>query len=381
MQVFSFTDSDRQWVIQNFVEEPAEHRKIKFLSQPSLIEFWSQIKASEPGTVLVAVPQELDSKTLGKSVEDAVSGKPTCNAVIFSSGTTGAPKAVPVKYSSLLSRRKEQPPREFQGLTWGSTYSPTRMSGLQLFFQALDRGDSLVSGAESSPISKALPRMLDLGVDALSLTPSQARQITSIDRYKCHPIRVVTLGGESITQAHLNSVGNFFPHARVVQVYASSELGFVYSIDDGLEGFPASWLTGGALRLDEDGELEVLRSGEWIKSGDLFMISDGRAVFRARKSNSVLVGGVIVWPELIEKAVNSHPLVVSSRVSGESHALLGNRLVCLVQVLAEVMDTENLRQEICKDLRVKFDRPSVPSKFLFSIEPIEGQLGKIERKG
>ena len=77
----------------------------------------------------------------------------------------------------------------------------------------------------------------------------------------------------------LDAARRALPEARIIHIYASTELGASITVRDGREGFPAELLDGEWLKL-EGGELWVRRSpramlgylggpapGEWVRAG------------------------------------------------------------------------------------------------------------------
>ncbi len=61
---------------------------------------------------------------------------------IFTSGTTGLPKKVTHTFESITRFVKTAP--GFENDVWGFAYNPTHMAGLQVFFQALLNGNTIV---------------------------------------------------------------------------------------------------------------------------------------------------------------------------------------------------------------------------------------------
>jgi hypothetical protein len=86
------------------------------------------------------------------------------------------------------------------------------------------------------------------------------------------PLIQVTLGGEVVDQQILDSLRRTFPHARIVHIYATTELGRCFSVTDGRAGFPARYLTeptaDGVVLGVEDGEL-VVRSANAMEGYEL----------------------------------------------------------------------------------------------------------------
>ena len=52
----------------------------------------------------------------------------------------------------------------------------------------------------------------------------------------------IRLSGEIVDQAILNRLRSFYPQARIAHAFASTEAGVAFDVNDGLAGFPASFI-------------------------------------------------------------------------------------------------------------------------------------------
>ena len=153
-----------------------------------------------------------------------------------------------------------------------------------------------------------------------------------------------------VPQEVLDKLKECFPRARVVHIYATTELGRCFSVTDGKAGFPASFLDqrspdGVELRIVND-ELCVRSAnamqgydgnqgtghdpGNWLPTGDLVEIAAGRVHFRGRASDIINVGGNKVHPLEIERVIRSVPGVADVRVFGRASSIVGQIVECEV---------------------------------------------------
>lgn len=257
--------------------------------------------------------------------------------VVYTSGTTGVPKSVRHTVAS-LSRTVVRSEGASQ-LVWGLLYDPNRMAGIQVLLQALLSGTTVVAADLHVGLSARLRELADGGVTALSATPTLWRSILSLGGGDLS-LRQITLGGEIADQTVLNALAARFPDARIVHVFASTETGAAFSVRDGREGFPVSYLSdpprGIALAI-RDGILAVYSPGVssadedgFASTGDVVEIVDDRVVFRGRASGVVSVGGANVWPEEIEGILRTHPEVGEAVVSVKPNPMSGNVLIATV---------------------------------------------------
>jgi acyl-CoA synthetase (AMP-forming)/AMP-acid ligase II len=355
--------------------------KTRYMVDPTFLELWNAVSNDSWSGPLALIPSELAHLAGANELENLNLGAGQADLIIFSSGTTGAPKPIPISLKNLIRTPVRGAPENQTLSLWGTTYSPTRMSGIQFFFEALSKAQSILLGQEGIPILTAVISFMKEGVDSISVTPSQLRQIVSNTQGVNLGLKQIVVGGEACDQALLDMARRHFPNAKTTQVYASSEMGFVFSVSDGLEGFPAHYLEDNnrGVTLDESGEL-ILKAGDVnIRSGDIFTKRADRYVFKGRKSNSVLISGVMVWPERVEEIINGHPAVIASQVYAHRHSLFGARLEAKVQVHADFPLEEDFISTIRALVRESLGRAHVPSKINYSIDGVVGPLGKIRR--
>ncbi|MBN2799015.1 MAG: long-chain fatty acid--CoA ligase [Deltaproteobacteria bacterium] len=257
--------------------------------------------------------------------------------VLFSSGTTGVPKGALHSWDTLSARVHRS--AGLDGSRWLLTFALSAFAGLQVVLHALDNGGALVlyhgTPAEGGRTGA------EHGVTHLSATPTFYRFLLATSPPEVlaslRPVQI-TLGGEVADQGVLDALGRSFPQARLTHVYASTEAGAVFSVQDGRAGFPAAWLDSAATPLRiRDGELLVGRArgmkgylgahraddGELLATGDLVEVVGDRVLFRGRRSERIHVGGAKVDPSEVERVLLEVPGVVAVRVSGAPSSLMG----------------------------------------------------------
>src|SRR5439155_6753569 len=125
--------------------------------------------------------------------------------------------------------------------------------------------------------------------------------------------------------------------------FASTEAGVGFEVDEGLEGFPES-LVGAPGDVDikvVDGSLRIRSArnaaryiGEdnstladeegFVDTGDMVERRGDRYYFLGRRSGLINVGGLKVYPEEVEAAINRHPAVRMSRVRSRRSSITGS---------------------------------------------------------
>ena len=311
-----------------------------------------------------------------------------CNegmVTLLTSGTSGRPKAANHTWSTLASpvRRDHRYARN----RWLCAYPLNLYAGTQVMLQALLNWSTLVMPSSLDP--RTVTRtMRAASVTHASGTPTFWRQLMLFgphDELTACSLEQITMGGEAVTQGLLDQLSGLFPQIRLVHIYASTELGRLFSVTDKREGFPAEWLDrlpekGIELRI-VDGELlarsrnamlgyDRRATGDseqptavplngWIPTGDLVERHGDRVLFRGRKSDIINVGGRKVMPATVETVLREATGVGDVRVYGKGSSLVG-QLVAADIVLERGSNESTVRGEINRVVRGRLAQHEIP---------------------
>jgi acyl-CoA synthetase (AMP-forming)/AMP-acid ligase II len=235
-------------------------------------------------------------------------------------------------------------------------------------------------------VDELVQQMQDAGGTHCSATPSFWRRLlifASPPALTRIPFRQITLGGEPVDQLLLDQLHGLYPQARLVHIYATTELGRCFSVNDGLAGFPAEYLTAGRL---SDVELQIrdnqlfVRSPNratevlnvtsatsnladchegWTPTGDVVRLAGERVQFDGRLGEMINVGGNKVRPLLVESVIRSVNPVQDVLVYGQPSSIAGQIVACQV-VIGTGMDEDWARQQIqlaCEQQLQRHERP------------------------
>jgi acyl-coenzyme A synthetase/AMP-(fatty) acid ligase len=250
-------------------------------------------------------------------------------------------------------------------------------------------GGALVVAEARTP-----PAFLDAaerhGVTHISGTPTFWRSILMVAAPGSLPdLRQATLGGEPIDQPTLDRIVTMFPKARITHIYASTEAGVVFSVNDSRAGFPAAWLhdgvQGSELRIC-DGLLEVraprhmagyvggsaatpFGDDGWLRTGDRVAVEGDRVYFLGRVDTVINVGGAKVDPFVVETFLLSLDGILEARVVGVRNPIAGF-VVAAEIVLAKGVDPQSAPERILADCYNGLPRAHVP-RVLRIVESIQ----------
>lgn len=308
------------------------------------------------------------------------------NWILYTSGTTGKPKPIAHKLASLT--RTVSKSKVLESMVWGMIYDPNRMAGIQVLLQAMCSKTAIVAPDPRLSLNDRIRFMKEKGVNAVSATPTLWRQILQCPESDNWNLVQVTLGGEIADQKVLDALSKKFKGARVAHIFASTETGAAFAVSDGKAGFPKDYLnlTPRGIQLEirenilyiQNNRVNGSPEDEFISTGDVVEIVGDRVFFKGRASGQVNIGGLKVWPEVVENLIRTHPSVEDVRVIPKSNPFSGTILTA--QVVSRVDHNEVLPSEIRKWMSSVVEKQSIPAVITI-VDSLETTLtGKVERK-
>jgi acyl-coenzyme A synthetase/AMP-(fatty) acid ligase len=320
--------------------------------------------------------------------------------VLLTSGTTGVPKMVVHSLAGLAAAIA--PRTDNDVMIWGTFYDIRRYGGLQIFLRAVLGGASLILSSAGEPVADHLARLARHGVTHLSGTPSHWRRALMSPEIGSIAPRYVRLSGEIADQAILDNLRATFPRASIGHAYASTEAGVGFAVNDGLAGFPDSYLNGvrsGVEMKVVDGSLCLRSSGAasgyvarratlrdddgFVDSGDMVERRGGRFYFVGRRGGIINIGGLKVHPEEVEAVINRHPQVRMSLVRPKRSPFTGAIAIADVVLKSDCQRAEDeagLKDEILDLCRNALPRHKVPAAISIVPALAVAATGKLARR-
>ncbi len=302
--------------------------------------------------------------------------------LIFTSGTTGRPKAGVLSHRSVVGYLMLQSFMGARGLAMSGRAPappPIRLAPYPLFHvSGLSATVSTMMGAGTTvwPLGRFDPEAVieltkreRIGVwNGATTHVMRLLESPAIDTVPVGQIVQVGVGGSATTPELVRRTESRFPHlANTMSTgYGSTETGGLVSwapnwmlqaatdcvgpalptvairitgddgvpLRDGMEGnvearSPIVML--GYWR-NEEANAETLLPGLWVRTGDFGRLQDGLLYLASRKRDLILRGGENIYPFEIENRIDQHPDVVEVSVIGAEHPTLGQEVKAVVVV-------------------------------------------------
>jgi acyl-coenzyme A synthetase/AMP-(fatty) acid ligase len=317
--------------------------------------------------------------------------------VMFTSGTSGPPKLVAHTLAGLTGAIKPAPAGAAPPV-WGTFYDIRRYGGLQILLRGLLGEGSMVMTQPGEPMADFLPRLARHGVTHLTGTPSHWRRALMSREAAALSPAYVRLSGEIADQAVLDALKTRFPGVPIGHAYASTEAGVGFEVNDGLAGFPASFVgrpgeveirvEDGSLRLRSSraasgylgpGSEALAGDDGFVDTGDMVERRGDRYHFVGRRNGVINVGGLKVHPEEIEAVINRHPAVRMSRVRARRSPITGAIVAADVVLSEAAADPRAVKAEILEACRRELAAFKVPAMLGFTPALALSAGGKLER--
>jgi acyl-CoA synthetase (AMP-forming)/AMP-acid ligase II len=311
--------------------------------------------------------------------------------VMFSSGSSGEPKAAVHDLALLLEKfQRRRPP-----LSAIAFLMFDHLGGVNTMLHALSNGAAIVSPADRSPVG-VCELVERHRVELLPTTPTFLNLLLLSGAHRRHDLsslKVISYGAEPMPQATLDRLHSAFPDVRLQQTYGMTELGALRSksredgslwVKVGGEGLQTR-VVDGILQIQSrsmiigylNAELPVTDDG-WLITGDA-VLEDGEYLrFLGRQSDLINVGGEKVYPAEVEGVIEALDCVIEATVYGEPNQLVGE-IVCADVTGASGVD--GLVDIVKRHCRAHLDRYKVPVKVqVVTDSPHAGGVKKRRRR-
>jgi acyl-CoA synthetase (AMP-forming)/AMP-acid ligase II len=292
--------------------------------------------------------------------------------VIFSSGSTGAPKAILHDLAAIL--QKFQKVRQQKTTLTFLLFD--HIGGIDTMLNTFGSGGCVVTVADRTPelVAKAIE---EHRVHTLPTSPTflnlflisgvwQSRDLSSL--------KVIAYGTEPMPQSTLERLHEVFPDVALVQTYGMSELGVLRSrsrdntslwIKFTGEEFKTKvvdgilWVKADSAMLGYLNAPDLFDAEGWLNTQDAVEVDGEYLRILGRKSDLINVGGQKVYPAEVENLLLQMENVAEVAVFGKPHPMMGQIVAARFNLKEpEPLDAFKRRMNAyCRERLAKFQIP------------------------
>jgi acyl-CoA synthetase (AMP-forming)/AMP-acid ligase II len=298
--------------------------------------------------------------------------------VFFTSGSTGAPKAIVHDCERLFQKfRKPRPAyRTIPFLRFD------HMGGINTLLSIITSGGSIVIPPSHDP--RSVMESIEMHkVELLPTTPTFLNLLLASNLYTSYnlqSLKLITYGSELMSSAVLEKLSAVFPNIRFKQTYGMSEFGVIPTSSKDTR---STWMTitdsdilwkveEGRLFLqvpsqmlgyfelqDSQGLVWCQPKAGWFDTGDMVELKDNYFRFIGRKSDIISISGLKVFPSEIEDCLLKSPIVDDVTVRGEKNLITGQVIIADIVLKPHLSENEARASLIqhCQTYLPKHQRP------------------------
>ena len=326
----------------------------------------------------------LQSETNPHSYIQSIKETGEAGLILFSSGSTGEPKAMIHSAERLLYPFKNKRTKKLSILIF---LLFDHIGGINTLLNGLSTGALLVVPENRDPETVA-QSIQDHSVKLLPASPTFLNLFLMSgvrNKYDLSSVRYITYGTEPMPESLLNRIKETFPDTALIQTFGTSETGISQTISRSS--------TSTLIKFDDpnteykivDGELWLRSKSQilgylnhdmsrftedgWFMTGDLLEPaedSEDEGFFRivGRKEELINVGGEKVTPSEVESTLLEIPEIADCLVYGESNAITGQTVATEI-VLKAKSDPKTIKRMIKNYCRSKLSPYKVPVRIHF----------------
>jgi acyl-coenzyme A synthetase/AMP-(fatty) acid ligase len=301
--------------------------------------------------------------------------------ILFSSGSTGQPKAMIHNTDQFLEQFTKKRRRRLSILIF---LLFDHIGGLNTLFNGLASGALIVSPSsrDANVVAEAIQRH---SVNLLPASPTFLNLFLlsgAHQNYDLSSLRFITYGTEPMPESLLLRLKAALPDAAFIQTFGTSETGISQTtsrsssstqikIDDPNSEYKIVdgelWLRSKSQILGYlNHEMSRFTPDGWFKTGDLVEeAADGFLTITGRREDIINVGGEKVTPSEVESTLLEIPEVADCLVYGERNAITGQNVAAEI-VPAQGSDLKALKRKIKQHCRKALSPFKVPARIQFS---------------
>lgn len=289
---------------------------------------------------------------------ESLRSKRHAGLVLFSTGTTGRPKAI-LHDLTLFMKRFETPRPTFRTLNF---LLFDHIGGLNTLLHTLFNRGTVIA-PKSRNVQDILQTCTEYQIEVLPTTPTFLRLMLVSGLLPCEfpkCLKVVTYGTERMDQPTLDQLCNLLPNVDFRQTFGMSELGIVRVKSQardslymriGGEGV-STRVVNNVLEIKSDTRMLGYLNAEdpfdcdgWYNTGDLVEERDGYYKVTGRTTEVINVGGLKFMSSEVERVALQHTGVELVKAEGKDNPITGQHVELLVQGNVEKKELKKFLSE------------------------------------
>ncbi len=311
--------------------------------------------------------------------------------ILFTSGTSGEPKAAVHDFLALLEKFKKQR----KSLRILNFLLFDHWGGLNTVFHTLSNAGVVITVRDRSPdnICRAIEKHQ---IEVLPASPTFLNLLLIHKAYKRHDLsslKIISYGTEPMPMSTLQIMKSLFPKVKLQQTYGLIELGVMRSkskdndslwVKVGGEGFQTRVVDGILQIKARSAMLGYLNAPNpftedgWFDTGDSVEVDGGYIKILGRQSEIINVGGEKVYPAEVENVIQGLDNVSEVTVYGEKNLITGS-IVCANVTLQHHEDVKKFVLRLKRACRERLQEHKVPIRVNVMKEVLHSERFKKKR--
>ena len=302
--------------------------------------------------------------------------------VLFSSGSTGDPKAMVHDFDNLLGSYLDV---KTKNLTFLVFLMFDHIGGLNTMLNILSMGSTMVIPKKREPeLIAALIQKYKVNILPASPTFLNLMNIGGVfENHDLSSLKLVTYGTEPMSENLLSNLKLKLPKARLIQTFGTSETGIIKTKSKSSTSLLIKFE-------DQDQQVKIVNNELWIKSktrvlgyinhnndaftndgwfktGDLVEEKEnGYYRIVGRKSKIINVGGEKVLPIEVESAILELNYILDCTAYAKDNPITGQVVAVKVVVKSLDIDIKQLKKSIKLHCKKNLERYKVPAEIIIS---------------
>jgi acyl-CoA synthetase (AMP-forming)/AMP-acid ligase II len=349
--------------------------------------------------------------------------------LMYTSGTTGRPKGVPLRHHAFVSYVLENvepasPEIEERNLLTVPLY---HVAGIQAMLAAIYGGRTLVM-MKQFEVKEWMETIQREKATRAMLVPTMLKRVIDdpgFNQYDLSSLKVITYGAAPMPFEVIHKAIHVMPWARFINAYGQTETASTITtlgpedhiiegtekekekklkrlsssigkplpdvevkiVDEGGERLPpfgvGEILARGPRMMtgywqDEQKTAQVMTGGGWLRTGDMgYVDEEGYIYLTGREDDMIIRGGENISPEEVERILHSHPKVEEAAVIGVSDPEWGQEPRAVVVLKKGETSTPEEIIEFCRSRLSGYKRPR---SVVFIDSLPRSPMGKVLRK-